>query len=99
MVIGSNDRRIYWFFFTKLDKRYHGNNIPRFRKEDANSHLRPYFDMPLNDKVTVKDLWETRLSYSYVPLEEAKYDNWTYDRFVFLGDSIHKVIPLCLELV
>jgi 2-polyprenyl-6-methoxyphenol hydroxylase-like FAD-dependent oxidoreductase len=90
IIIGSNDRRIYWFIFTKLDKRYHGDDIPKFRNEDADTHLRPYFDMPINDKLTVKDLWETRLSYS-VPLEEAKYGNWTYDRFVCLGDSIHKV--------
>jgi hypothetical protein len=93
LIVAGKGGRTYWFYFSKLDQRYYGDKIPKFRKEDAEIHLKPYLDYPINTDVRVGQLWENRLSFSYVPLEEAKYDNWTYDRFVCLGDSVPKVKP------
>jgi FAD dependent monooxygenase len=32
-------------------------------------------------------------SLSYLPLEEASHEVWTYDRIVCIGDAIHKMTP------
>lgn len=50
-------------------------------------------DFHVSETVTLGQLFETRKSLGYFPLEEATHDIWTYGRIVCLGDSIHKMTP------
>jgi len=87
----GGEGELYWFLFSKLDRRYFGNEIPRYSKEDAEEAAKGFFELSLDDGNTFKDVWETRTSAEMTAVEEAQCENWTYDRFVCLGDAVHKV--------
>lgn len=91
IVVGGHEGRLYWFFFAKFEKRCYAPNIPKFTKADAESHVQRYLQAKITEDVTFGDLWERRTIFSYVPLEEYLLENWTFDRFVCLGDAVHKV--------
>lgn len=50
-------------------------------------------DFKLSKNITLKDIMAKTKSLSYLPLEEANHEVWTYGRIVCLGDSIHKMTP------
>lgn len=52
-----------------------------------------YGDFHFTDKITLKDLVKTTTSISYLPLEEANHEFWSWGRVVCVGDSIHKMTP------
>jgi hypothetical protein len=39
------------------------------------------------------DVWSRREVFAMVPLEEALFKNWHFDRLVCIGDSMLKVVP------
>jgi len=88
--------RVFWFVFEKLDKRYHVPDIPKFTKEDGEALAQRCLSVRMTEQVTFQDLWNNRLLYKLVPLEEAWYAHWTWGRFACIGDSIHKVKHLAL---
>jgi hypothetical protein len=45
----------------------------------------------MTDQVTFQDIWNNRLAFMLVPLEEACFNHWTWGRFACRSDSIHKV--------
>lgn len=83
--------RVFWFLFEKMDKKYRDPDIPRFTKDDTENMIRRHLDVRLNEKLTLADLWENRIQWNMAPLEEALRKQWTWDRFVCAGDSVHKV--------
>jgi 2-polyprenyl-6-methoxyphenol hydroxylase-like FAD-dependent oxidoreductase len=85
--------RIFWFLFSKLDKTYHGKDIPRHTPADAEEQAKAFFKLPLTDTVNFNKVWEAREMFAFSPLEELQNEHWTADRFVCLGDAIHKVDP------
>ncbi len=82
-----------WFFFSKMDRKYSGSSIPRFTKAQIEQHVEKFGDFKLSENITLKDIMAKTKSLSYLPLEEANHDVWTYGRIVCLGDAIHKMTP------
>lgn len=85
------DGKLFWFLFTKLDKRYHGTDIPRYTKEDMEEAAKAFFKIPMTDTIKYEQVWEQRTIANMLCIEEMTLENWTSDRFVILGDSAHKV--------
>jgi hypothetical protein len=83
--------RVFWFVFEKMDKKWHVPNVPSYSDEDALALAKRCGSVYMTDKVSFADLWQNRLGFKLVPLEEAWYKHWTWGRFVCIGDSIHKV--------
>jgi FAD dependent monooxygenase len=52
-----------------------------------------FSDFYLTDKLTLKEVMSKTTSLSYLPLEEANHDVWSWGRIVCLGDAIHKMTP------
>lgn len=93
LMITGKDGRVYWFFFQKLDKKYTygAEDYPRYSKEDAEKVAAENAWRSCQGVITFGDLWEKRLSYTLVPMEEALFDTWSWGRIATLGDSAHKM--------
>ncbi|KAJ5738611.1 monooxygenase [Penicillium malachiteum] len=42
LVIVSKGSRVYWFFFTKMDRKYFAHEISRFSQQDVQKHMAPW---------------------------------------------------------
>ncbi|OBT70177.1 hypothetical protein VE03_00332 [Pseudogymnoascus sp. 23342-1-I1] len=84
---------MYFFFFSRLDKIYHGKDIPRYSKADMDEAVKPFLDIYMTDSIKFRQVWEKRTFANMSPLEESENEHWISDRFVCLGDSIHKMTP------
>ncbi|CAG8959011.1 hypothetical protein HYFRA_00012170 [Hymenoscyphus fraxineus] len=82
-----------WFFFTKLDKRYYGDDIPRYTKEQMEKQVEENGDFCVTGNMNLRDLIRETTSLSYLSLEEANHEHWSWGRIVCVGDSIHKMTP------
>jgi FAD dependent monooxygenase len=82
-----------WFFFSKMDHKYSGSSIPRFTKAQMEQQVEEFGDFKLTEHITLKDIMAKTKSLSYLPLEEANHEVWTYGRIVCSGDAIHKMTP------
>lgn len=82
---------LYWFLFSKLDKRYYGKDIPKYTTADSEEAVKAFFNIHMTDTITYDKVWEQRTFANMVCIEESQNEHWTADRFVCLGDSIHKV--------
>ncbi|KAF4637218.1 hypothetical protein G7Y89_g864 [Cudoniella acicularis] len=82
-----------WFFFSKMDKCYQGKDIPRFNKAQMEEQIDKFANWKFSENVSLKDLMAKTSTLSYLPLEEATHNIWTYKRFVCVGDAIHKMTP------
>ncbi|KAL5328898.1 hypothetical protein ACEPPN_002407 [Leptodophora sp. 'Broadleaf-Isolate-01'] len=85
--------RMYWFLFSKLDKRYFGKDIPKYTLTDMNKAVKPFLKLHMTESITYDQIWETRTFTNMTCVEESKNENWTADRFVCLGDAVHKMTP------
>lgn len=83
--------RMYWFLFSELDKRYFGKDVPTYSKADMEEAVKAFYDIHMTREIKIKEVWETRTFANMCSIEEAVNDHWTFDRFVCLGDSVHKV--------
>lgn len=92
LFVGKNDI-LLWFFVSKMDRTYAESEIPRYSEHDAEEMVRRCSDFQLAQGVSLCKLWEERSSWSCVPLEEAFYERWSFERFVCLGDAVHKMTP------
>lgn len=89
-VIG-NGGKLYWFMFSRLDRRYLGDEIPRYSKGNAEETAKEFFKLSFDGVSTFEDVWATKTMFEMVAVEEAQFKNWTEGRFVCLGDAVHKV--------
>ena len=89
-IVGKGGK-VYWFFCTKLDRKYHGSEIPRFKREDIDDHMAPYLNAPITDTVPFAEVYKRAIHKNWVPLEEALWKYWCIDRWACIGDSAHKV--------
>lgn len=88
--VGS-DETLYWFLFSKLDRTYIEEKIPKYSKEDAVETAESFFDLTHDGERTFKDVWVKRTMVHMVAMEEAQFENWTSERYVCIGDAAHKV--------
>jgi 2-polyprenyl-6-methoxyphenol hydroxylase-like FAD-dependent oxidoreductase len=88
----GNDGQLYWFLVSKLDRRYFGDEIPRYRLADAEEKAKDFFKLTFDGISTYEDVWATKSMPQMVCIEELQCENWTEGRFVCIGDSVHKVI-------
>jgi 2-polyprenyl-6-methoxyphenol hydroxylase-like FAD-dependent oxidoreductase len=99
LCVSGKEGRYYFFIFEKMDKVYRYPNIPKYTAADAEDFAKRNCDFNIQSKdgptgaIKFSDVWENRLSFSLVALEEAEYQRWTWGRFVCLGDGIHKMTP------
>ena len=87
---------MYWFLFTKLDKRYFGQEIPKYTKADMEKAAKAFLKVHMTESITWDRIWETRTFANMTCVEESKNETWTADRFVCLGDAIHKVYQMII---
>ncbi|KAJ6020673.1 monooxygenase [Penicillium herquei] len=93
LVISSKNGRVYWFFFTKMDRKYLNNEIPRFSKEKIDEHVAPWLHKPVTGSVSFSEIYHKATIKTHLALEEADYTYWCKDRWACIGDSIHKMTP------
>ncbi|KAI1611563.1 hypothetical protein EDD36DRAFT_441678 [Exophiala viscosa] len=89
----ANDGRIFWFVYEKLDKVYHVPDIPKFTDQDTLDLAQRCAPLYLSDKLKFSDVWENRIKYMCLPLEEAFFEHWSYGRIACIGDTAHKWTP------
>jgi hypothetical protein len=77
LVFCGKNRKIFWFYFSKIDQTYRVPNIPRFTKQDAEDQMRRYAHLPITKNITFADVTKARVTYTLVPLEEALFKTWT----------------------
>lgn len=92
-VVGKNGRT-FWFLFLKLEKEYAYGHAPKFSREDAIGHCDRLSAFTFWDTVTFGDVWNRREIFTMTPLEEGVFQQWSCQRIVCIGDSMHKV---CLK--
>ena len=85
---------LYWFLFSRLDKRYFGKEIPRFTKPQMEEAAEAFYDIHMTESIKFAEVWEQRTFANMCSVEESSNEHWTSDRFVCIGDSIHKVLQL-----
>lgn len=81
---------VYWFLFSRLDRKYFGKEIPRFSEKDAEEAVKPFLNMCATDKIKYGEIWENRTVANMCCVEESQNEHWTSDRMVCLGDAVHK---------
>ncbi len=95
LTITGKGGRVYWFYHEKLDRVYFAGdkNFPRYSKADAEKLALRNARRHVNETVTLGQLWENRVSYALVPLEEALFQKWSWRRIATVGDNAHKMTP------
>ncbi|KNG87539.1 monooxygenase [Aspergillus nomiae NRRL 13137] len=93
LTLIGKEGRVYWFFFTKMDRVYSASEIPRFHQGLIDEHVAPYLQKPIRDTVPFAAVYERAITRTFLPLEEAEYNHWAIDRWVCVGDSAHKMTP------
>jgi hypothetical protein len=95
LVITGKHGRVFWFYHEKLDKVYYtdAKDFPRYSQADAEKLALKNAWRPVTETVTLGDLWEKRVSYTLVPLEEALFNIWSWGRIATVGDNAHKMTP------
>ena len=93
LVITGKDKRVYWFFFEKLDKVYKHSepDFPRYTRADAEKVAADNLDRMFHETLTLGDLWKTKVTYTLVTMEEALFDKWSWGRIATIGDCAHKM--------
>lgn len=57
------------------------------------AQVEEFGDYHLMENLTLREVMKNTTSLSYLPLEEANHEVWTFGRIVCLGDAIHKMTP------
>jgi hypothetical protein len=95
LAMTGKNGRVFWSYYEKLHKTYQygAEDYPQYTKEDAERLALANAGQPCNEVVTLGDLWERRVSYALVPLEEGLFDKWSWGRIATVGDNTHKMTP------
>jgi hypothetical protein len=90
LVFVNKDGRLFWGFITEMDKTYAEKNIPRRASSQSDAHIQKYPEFEVMCGTKLSELWKNVDRSSFAVLEEGVMQNWTFGRFVCVGDSIHK---------
>ncbi|PYI07022.1 FAD/NAD(P)-binding domain-containing protein [Aspergillus sclerotiicarbonarius CBS 121057] len=93
LTVVGKEERVFWFLFSKMDKTYDADHIPRFSQEDLKRHVAHYGHVPITDTVPLSAVYDRRQAGSLLALEESFAPVWTVDRTACVGDAIHKMTP------
>lgn len=69
----------------------HGNDIPRYTKEDEDRLLAQRENDNVTPNLKFKEVLDKKISSVLVPLEEYVFKKWYFKRIITIGDSAHKV--------
>ncbi|CAG8977155.1 hypothetical protein HYALB_00003376 [Hymenoscyphus albidus] len=47
--------KLFWFLFSKLDKKYYGKDIPRYKPEDAEQASEAFFNINMTDTIKYEE--------------------------------------------
>lgn len=97
LIVGKNGR-VFWFLFHKMSQTFHGSSIPRFTSEDLEKVVSMNLEKYVAAGIPFASVYKNVLFKAYVPLEEAFFEHWTYERLVCIGDAVHKVRRSALYL-
>ena len=75
----------------KLDRKQYTPNISKYSQKDTEALVQSYLDLSITDHVVFRDVWDKRIMSNTVPIDEYLAERWTWNRFVCIGDAIHKV--------
>lgn len=80
LTISSKNGRIYWFFFTKMDRRYSSHEIPRFNKteQSIDKHVEPFLHKPLSGTVCFREVYTNSLVKTHLALKRPVTSTGTW---------------------
>jgi hypothetical protein len=91
IVTRARPDTVFWFFIIKKTL-YQGGDDPRYTQEHAQAVIDRYGGLVIVPNYTIKELWETRIRATFVPMEDGVVKQWSHGRVLLLGDySVHKV--------
>ncbi|KAH8899052.1 FAD binding domain protein [Thozetella sp. PMI_491] len=94
LVVSGPEKRVYWFFFSKLEETKFGKEIPRVTKEMEAEFIKKYAQTPVTDRLTFGQIYAHRLTSTLTPLHEFVCKKWFFNRMLIFGDSAHKPNPI-----
>lgn len=94
LVLSAPRGRVYWFLFHELGETKHGEDIPRFPKEDELLLAAHYRSDKITETVTFGELYDNRIKSTLVPLEEHVFRRWHFQRILIIGDAATKVLHI-----
>lgn len=94
LVLSAPGGRVYWFLFHELGETKHGEDIPRFSKEDESLLAAQHRNDNITETVTFGDLYDNRIKSTLVPLEEHVFRRWHFQRILIIGDAATKVLQM-----
>lgn len=65
--------------------------LPRYTQEDAQALIDERGDLVIAPGHSIRELWDSRIKATLVPMEEGVVKKWSDGRVVLIGDSVHKV--------
>lgn len=83
--------RVYWFMFQNLGKKYEGEELPRYSKQDEESLAKEHWNDQVTENVTFGDMYAARISSVLTALPEYVFKKWHFRRIMTIGDAAHKV--------
>ncbi|KAJ5720015.1 Monooxygenase FAD-binding [Penicillium malachiteum] len=93
LVVSGKHDKVYFFLFTRLDRKYKSHEIPRFNHAEMDQHVAPHLNRPVTDTIPFSEVYKRAEVRNWAPLEEALYEHWSSDRFACVGDASHKMTP------
>ncbi|KAL4896061.1 hypothetical protein BDV59DRAFT_171955 [Aspergillus ambiguus] len=93
-VVGTGpEDRTYWFLASKMEKTYHGAEIPTFSENDKKQMIQRHWNDQITPGLKMSDLYTARLHLVCNPIREMVYQKWSLDRLIVLGDAAHAMLP------
>ncbi|KJZ75449.1 hypothetical protein HIM_05145 [Hirsutella minnesotensis 3608] len=87
----SGRNRGWIFVYEKLPESVEERQ--RFTEKDLMQFATSVYDYSIAEDLTVKDVFEDRLTAGIANLEEGIAQNWSWGRIVLAGDACHKFTP------
>ena len=93
LVASGPGDRIYWFLFSKLEKKTQGlyEKIPRFTQKDEEDLVQKRGSDRITGDITFRDIYNGRNAANLTALPEFVFKKWHFGRIITIGDSAHKV--------
>ncbi|KAM5350322.1 hypothetical protein ACJ41O_006827 [Fusarium nematophilum] len=91
-VMYVTGRELGWIFLYKKLPVSTSDRIS-YQKEEVEALAEEFKNFPVNETLTVQDVWKTRTAAGMVNLEEGIVDHWSWGRMVLVGDACHKFTP------
>ncbi|KAK2808447.1 hypothetical protein FQN50_004655 [Emmonsiellopsis sp. PD_5] len=94
LLLGGLGDRVFWFHFFKLDKRYYGDDIPKFTEEQKAGYLKERAEDIIAPGLKFGDLAKNTVTCGITALPEFTFEQWHYDRIMTIGDAAHRFHPI-----